>query len=260
MPRKLALLFRLKYLNGIEKRSLLAEKLGVSEASVRIYEQRLKKKLVTKLKQVSPDRLQFICPECLEARVVEDPVTGERVCANCGYVVEEYGPKMVHTLPFDEGDGMTPGAAYALENPLVFNKSLGGTLPVRQLYRVIARGPEGQRKEVPVRQIKAIHELHDPPLIRRMKEEAERLRKAFGLDRRGNPVGDPDAFSVTLGRFIEKVGSRALFDGEWRRRGRELAEACFIAAVERFNPRARVKGLKPRKRALIYVKSILEAG
>jgi len=260
LPWKLALLFRLKYLQGVRDREVLAEKLGISKRSVFEYEYRLKRKLVEKIQQVSPERLQLVCPECLEPRVIEDPVTGERVCTSCGYVVEEYGPKMIHTLPFDEGRSVTPGAAYALENPLVFNSSLGGTLPVRQLYRVIAKGPEGQRKEVPVRQIKAIHELHDPPLIRRMKEEAERLRKAFGLDRRGNPVGDPDVFSVTLGRFIEKVGSRALFDGEWRRRGRELAEACFIVAVERFNPRARVKGLKPRKKALIYVKTILEAG
>lgn len=207
----------------------------------------LRKKLREKIHRVSPDRLRYVCPECLEARVVEDPETGERVCSACGYVLEEKA-KMVHRLPFDE--------TYAIVNPLVFNKSLGGTLPSRSLYRVIARTPDGKSRNVPIRQIRAIHELHDPPLIKRMKEYAEDLRKRSGLDVEGNPVGNPDTFSVTLGQLIEKVGSRAMLERVWGRRGKELAEACFIVAVEMFNPRARVEGLKPRKRALIYVKAL----
>jgi len=124
-PEKLALLFRLKYLEKVGDEKKIAEKLGVQKRSLRRYEYRLGKKLVASLGQVSPDRLSLICPECLEARVYVDPENGERVCTGCGYVLEQQAD-MVHRLPFDE--------TYALESGLAFNRSLGVADTVRRRY------------------------------------------------------------------------------------------------------------------------------
>jgi hypothetical protein len=124
-PEKMALLFRLKYLQQIEDREKLTEKLGITKDSLRVYESRLHTKLVNSLKQVSPERLRLICPECLETSVWKDPENGERVCTKCGHVVEQQ-PDMIHRLPFDE--------TYALESGLAFNRSLGVADTVRRRY------------------------------------------------------------------------------------------------------------------------------
>ena len=143
-PEKLALLFRLKYLEEVSDEKKLAEKLGVQKKSLRRYEYRLGKKLVAKLGQISPDRLQLVCPECLEARVYDDPETGERVCTVCGYVVRQQ-PTMIHRLPFDQ--------TYALENQLVFNKSLGGTLDKKTVGRVLTKVRNSKAKTDEVEKI-----------------------------------------------------------------------------------------------------------
>lgn len=147
-PEKLALLFRLKYLEEVSDEKKLAEKLGVQKKSLRRYEYRLGKKLVAKLGQISPDRLQLVCPECLEARVYDDPETGERVCTVCGYVIKQQ-PTMIHRLPFDQ--------TYALENQLVFNKSLGGTLDKKSIGRVLTKVRNNTPK---IEAVKDIAEKH----------------------------------------------------------------------------------------------------
>jgi len=311
-PKKLALLFRLKYLHGINDKQKLAERLSVKESTISWYEWYLDKKLTKKLLVVSPDRIQYVCPECLEARVYKDPETGEQVCTSCGYVVKQQ-PDMVHRLPFDE--------TYALENPLVFNKSLGGTIPKKHYGRVLAKirnnkakmeavkeivteckdgrlepveaghkirevlvhgGAEeiaeviietDEPKEaaqkiiniydvVPIRQIQTLHDIHDPPLIRRMKEYAEKFRKQSKMDVE-NPVCDPDVFSVALGTLVEKVGNEALLDEDMKHSPRDLAAACFVKVVRTMSPKVRVQGRLRRslkEEALRYVDHVLRVG
>jgi len=143
-PVQLAKLFRLKYLDSISDRKEIAEKLGISVHSIYAYESRLRKKLVRSIKQVTPDRIRFVCPECLEARVYEDHEKGECVCTNCGYVVRQQ-PAMIHRLPFDQ--------TYALENQLVFNKSLGGTLDKKTVGRVLTKVRNSKAKTDEVEKI-----------------------------------------------------------------------------------------------------------
>jgi hypothetical protein len=147
-PVQLAKLFRLKYLDQVSDRKEIAEKLGISVNSIYAYESRLRKKLVGSLKQVTPDRIRFVCPECLEARVLEDHEKGESVCTNCGYVVAQQ-PSMIHRLPFDQ--------TYALENQLVFNKSLGGTVDKKSIGRVLIKVRNSKAK---IEALKEIAEKH----------------------------------------------------------------------------------------------------
>ena len=87
-PEKLAALFKLKYIQRIINRRKLAEMLGVKENTVSWYSWYLKRKLTKAGLDVSSDQLRFICPDCLEAKVYEDPENGERVCTSCGTVEE----------------------------------------------------------------------------------------------------------------------------------------------------------------------------
>jgi len=69
---------------------------------------------------------------CLEAKMIDDSERGERVCTQCGYV-QTQTENVVTTLPFDQ--------TFALENPLVINKSLGSSDTLRNYYgysRVLA--------------------------------------------------------------------------------------------------------------------------
>jgi len=77
-PRQLTKLFRLKCLEGVTDQHVLAEKLDG-------YNRRLKRKLVRKLGQVSPDRLRFVCPGCLEARIIEDEGVGRALWEILGF-------------------------------------------------------------------------------------------------------------------------------------------------------------------------------
>jgi hypothetical protein len=174
-PRQLAKLFQLKYLEGINDQYVLADKLDVKLETVNRYERRLKRKLIRKLGHVSPERLHFVCPECLEAKMFEDHETGERVCRNCGLVVER-APTFSVNLPFD--------TTYALTSNIAFGKSLGNTIRPKELYKVIAKGPSG-RKDLPIRatQIQVITSAVDPPKVRSILSYGSKLLRDLGLDR-----------------------------------------------------------------------------
>jgi len=226
--------------------SRAAETLGLSRNYV--YKLSSIHNIRHKKEKKSKEKLTF-CPECLETKVYEDPENGERVCQSCGYVLEQQ-VDMVHKLPFDQ--------TYAMENDLVFNKSLGDTLPSRHLYTVLAKvdHPDGK---IPVHQIRAITTIFDPPLIRKMKEYAENFRKQTGLNA-PNPYCDPDLLSVELGRLVQKVGNTALSHPYWRHRPRDLALACFHKAVRNLRPGFSLGGRLAKtlkKDALTYVSSVV---
>jgi len=192
-PRQLAKLFRLKYLEGITDQHVLAEKLDVKLETVNRYDRRLKRKLVRKLGQVSPDRLCFVCPECLEARIVEDPETGERVCTACGYVegrVESRG------LPWD--------TTYAFTSNIAFGKSLGGTAP-RRLFKVIAKAPNGT-EDLPLRarQIQIVASAVDPPKVRNLLDYGSKLLREIGMD---EDTEFNHLFADHYGRLLRKIGA-----------------------------------------------------
>jgi len=192
-PRQLAKLFRLKYLQGIEDRDKLAELLGVKRETVRCHEWRLKKKLATKLLKVSPDRLRFVCPECLEARIVEDPETGERVCTACGYVE---GRVESQDLPWD--------TTYAFTSNIAFGKSLGGTAP-RRLFKVLAKAPNGA-EDLPLRarQIQIVASAVDPPKVRNLLDYGSKLLREIGMD---EDTEFNHLFADHYGRLLRKIGA-----------------------------------------------------
>ena len=261
-PRQLQKLFNMRFVEGLKDREALAQALGITRSGVRVYLNRLYRRLNAtaplvrgekdSIEDIIEKNMAYICPECLNARVWDDPETGERTCTSCGYVLDRV-PKVIHTLPF--------GETYALVNPLAFNKSLGETLPRQSLYTVLAKvrgdsAGEGRhiREEapIPIHQIRAIHDLHEPPLLRSMKEHGERLRREAGLDQ-PNPICDPDLFSVALGNVIEKVGNVALFDPDFAHRPLDLAVACFHRTVKRMSRRAVVQGPLPKEDASKFV-------
>ena len=188
-PESLSKLFTLKYQEGITDRKIMAEKLGVSVKSIRIYENRLEKKLVTKLKQVSEDRLHLICPQCFETEVFEDPETGERVCHSCGLVLP--GDERDERLPFD--------TTYALESDLAADKSLGGTLPKKGYLQVLARSSKGSEDlGIRARQTRVMAETSEHPSLVKM------LKRAYEVSKRFNLEGD-FTFNNDLGRNVRRV-------------------------------------------------------
>jgi len=193
-PAKLAELFRLKYIQGVNDRESLAEKLGISLTSVYKYERRLDEKLVQKLGHISRDRLSLVCPNCLKAHVYTDPENGECVCTSCGLVIDREDD-MVRTLPFD--------TTYSLTSNLAFGKSLGGTLPRQQLFKVLAKAPAGTL-DLPIRstQIQVISSAVDPPIVKSILEYGSKMLKNLDLDR---DTDECHLFADQFGRLLRKL-------------------------------------------------------
>jgi len=189
VPESLSRLFRLKYQEGISDRKELAEKLGVSTETIRRYEYRLERKLITRLRQVSEDRLQFVCPECLEAKVYEDRETGERVCRSCGIVLPRQTQLLDERLPFD--------TTYALESELAVGKSLGSTLERRGYFQVLARSGH-EDLGIRARHIRTLAETSEPPRLANLLKRAYDLSKSFSLE--GDKI-----FNNDLGRNVRRA-------------------------------------------------------
>jgi hypothetical protein len=169
----------------------LAQLLGVKVESVQVYK--------SQLKRISLNSdLTKLCPECFEESVEFDAKSGERVCRRCGLVVEEYlEEQLSDDLPFD--------TTYALTNHLAFGKSLGGTLPSNQLYKVLAKAPEGI-KDLPIRsaQIQVLSGALEPPIVRRMLNYGSQMLKQLGLDR---DTDECHELSDQYGRCIRAVAA-----------------------------------------------------
>ena len=134
----------------------------------------------------APDR----CTLCGGALIERD---GELVCSSCGYVVEEAPPS--RSLPWDE--------TYALEGHLAWGRSLGDTLPMGQLCRVIARSPAGAKDlGIRARHIKTIIESVEPPEVMRLKKEASILLKLYGF------YADYSEFNHILGNYVGLLAER----------------------------------------------------
>lgn len=83
------------------------------------------------------------------------------------------------------------------------------------------------------------------------------------MDRTGNPVCNPDLFSVAGGYLVEKVGNEALLDKDLKHSPKDLAAACFVATVKKMNPKVKIGGqlsslAKPD--SLLYVQHVLQLG
>jgi len=187
-PVRLRQLYRLVYLEGIEDRNLLASKLGISRELLRKYLYRLRRKIATASRNSKGSF--YICPECFSSDVFEDEASGELVCRSCGLVID-WLPSFDDSLPFDQ--------TYALESALSVGKSLGGTLPSRGLYRILAKSSSGTEDlGIRARQIRIITETNDPPDLAKLLREAYKLSRRFRLER-------DKLFNHSFGRNVRRA-------------------------------------------------------
>jgi len=115
--------------------------------------------------------LEKRCPECNSDSLIE--VEGTVVCTKCGLEVESHQTRDNY-LPFD--------TTYALTSNLAHGNSLGGTLPMKQLHKVIVRSKNGSYG-LPIRamHLRTIMQNIEPPQSLRLKEELSAIIKDVGL-------------------------------------------------------------------------------
>jgi len=181
----------------------IAEELDVKVSAVKSYKWRLKKKIATGVAYFD------YCPECFQKSVILDKETGERVCTNCGFVIEEDEAKMSKDIPF--GTDEKPNT-FALTSNIAYGKSLGFTASRNHLFRVLARTSNRNQAgrvddgelQIPIRQIQTITETVDPPIVRAMLNYGSRLLKQLGLseDKDHNHI-----LADSYGRLLRKIAA-----------------------------------------------------
>jgi len=202
-PKRMIVLYHLLRKMPFLPDEEIAEELGVKVESVRVYKWRLNKKLVTGVTYFD------YCPECFSKSVVLDRETGEYVCTNCGYVIEEDGEKFSMDIPF--GTDEKPNT-FALTSHIAYGKSLGFTASRNSLFRVLARTSNRNQAgrvddgdlQIPIRQIQTITETVDPPIVRAMLNYGSRLLKQLGLseDKDRNHI-----LADSYGRLLRKIAA-----------------------------------------------------
>ena len=119
----------------------------------------------------------------------------------------------------------------------------------------IARRIVNRFDAIPIRQIMTLHEMHESPLLRKVKEELEVLRKQYGPSSL-RPYADPDVFSDELGRLAGKVCQAALLNPKVKFKVKELAAAVFIKTVTLLNPRIFVRYPRAPEEVLKFVEQV----
>jgi len=134
---------------------------------------------------------------CGSTEILFDRENGEVVCTKCGLVLSSV-ESLDNRLPFD--------TTYALTNHLAFGKSLGGTLPRKELYEVLARGPKGT-EDLPIRstQIQVMSSAVDPPVVKTMLNYGSRIMTELGLNR------DDDVCHVLSDQYGRIIRTAAAF-------------------------------------------------
>jgi len=128
------ILYNLRYVSNIADPFQLADEMSLTVEEVDAMLQQLDAYLLAKLRMITPDRLQFVCTECLGTRVYEDPESHEKVCTDCGFVLGEV-MEMDESLPFD--------VTYAPASELSVNRSLGGSITRRDQCRLQRQNGDG---------------------------------------------------------------------------------------------------------------------
>jgi len=176
VPRQLRKLFRLRYLEGVRDRKVLAHALGVSRKTLREYFYRLGQRLTvdgasTNSEVLVEKSLAFICPECLAMTVRF--VGATRVCSRCGLELGRW--EMDDSLPFD--------TTFAPMSGIALGRSLGSTLPKSRTYKVLMKSQTGD-KDIGLRArfINILHESNETPTAKRLLEYGSNLLQRLSLD------------------------------------------------------------------------------
>ena len=111
------------------------------------------------------------CPECGKDTIIK--AGSALVCRTCGIEIENI-PLMSQDLPFDQ--------TYAIESKIVFNNSLGDTLPRNELFTIIAQSSAGTEDlGIRARHLKTVIQSSELPQTRRLKEEVSKVLRKYGL-------------------------------------------------------------------------------
>lgn len=142
--------------------------------------------------------LESYCPECFKKTIIHESKSGEHVCSNCGYVLEEKS-RFVNSLPWN--------TSYALSSHIAEGKSLGFTMPESHLFKILARVNEENGLNgapLPIRQVKTVSYTVDPPLVKRILRYGSRLLKNLGLatDKTSNHI-----LADQYGRLLRKIAA-----------------------------------------------------
>ena len=178
-PDQLQRLFQLRFIEGVTDREALARGLGVQKGSLKKYFRRLGRKVdvphrgtLSYEAQVEKNK-DFVCPECLEMTVKIVGVM--RVCHKCGLELGRW--ELDQSLPFD--------STYAPTSSMALGRSLGGTLPSNQVYRVLMKSPTGRTDiGLRARYINIVHESNETPTVKKLLEYGSGLLKNLGLEER----------------------------------------------------------------------------
>ena len=141
---------------------------------------------------------------------------GERVCSGCGLVLTRSVVRMQWI-----GDSHKP------VNNLAFGRGLGGTLQIKGLYYVLAKGSGNKDLPMRARQISILTEKHEHPKIRTMLNQGHEMLEQLGFGDRKNPVNIQ--LSNMLGSIIRVVGAYMVLHGD-RTPVRSVVKACLFAA------------------------------
>ena len=175
---QLQLLFQLRYLDGITDKEALAQALGIQSRTLKSYYRRIFVKIDAPKglnRGTNEARIElhkdFVCPECLVMSV--QMVGVMRVCTKCGLELGRWD--LDTSIPFD--------STFAPTSSMALGKSLGGTLPSKQVFRVLALSPTG-RKDIGLRAryMNIIHESNETPTVKKLIEYGSGLLKNIGFE------------------------------------------------------------------------------
>jgi len=198
--------------------AMLAEELGISWQQLKQAMKQLDEHLEKTLKTVTVERLELICPECLQPSAQIDAETGEKVCVKCGAVIESNYEHDL-SLPFD--------TTYALESYLATDKSLGGTLNGKSLMRVLAMSANGSEDlGIRARHIRTIIQLSEPPDLDKA------LKHAYNQSRSQNMDHDK-LFNQDLGRNV-RMAYNICNIIHYKTTPKTLADTCFYLTLQQY--------------------------
>jgi len=189
------------------------------------------------------------CPECGSIDIKRIPDRSiEIVCSNCGLVLDkkqEYGEGYEQ---FVHQDGPAPVCN------LAFGKSLGDTLPSKELYKVLGKAQEG-KKDLPIRtrQIQTIIKYYEHPKVRKLLEYGSKISKEHGL------LQD-HVFADTYGRKLRDLGSFLAASEKRVGSYRRFASTVFYLTLKTFDPDKAEKikaDLSFREKDLEFVSNLL---